>query len=108
MFTDDYNDYMQSEQWKNLRRIRIQIDGGKCAMCGKKTDDIEVHHMRYDSLRHENPWRDLVSLCRSCHESVHALMNRPTGQREDGSLIYGWSDVLPRHIRKALEKRGLM
>lgn len=108
-FYEQYDNYMQSEQWKNLRQIRIRIDNGQCQMCGQKTDKPQVHHMRYDHFGgNEDVWRDLVTLCPECHEAVHRMMNRATGQREDGSIIRGWSDILPRFIRKGLEKVGLM
>lgn len=107
-FTERYDEYMQSPEWQRIRQLRIQIDGGKCAMCGKASDNLEVHHMRYNNLGCEDVWRDVVSLCAPCHEAVHALMNRATGRRADGTVIYGWCDVLPYHIRKALQKRGLM
>ena len=113
-FRRDYESYMQSPEWANLRNIRIEIDRGRCCMCGQELDlKLQTHHFRYNKngvsiLGHENPWTDIASLCPKCHRDIHSVMNRVTGRRADGSLMYGWADQLPLHIRKILIERGLM
>ena len=105
----DYFDYMQSEDWQEKRRKRIKIDGYRCAMCGRTNEEIilTVHHIRYNSFRNEDVYRDLVTLCPHCHTNVHVLMNRVTGINPDGSIKHGWKTELPAGIQKALKERGL-
>lgn len=107
---DEYNDYMSSPEWRQKAQQRLQIDQHRCQMCGRGTDEtpLSVHHITYQTFRRENPLKDLITLCPQCHEAVHAMMCRITGYRNDGTPIRGWRDTLPRYIREALKKRGLM
>ena len=40
--------YIQSSQWKELRREAIDRDGGRCRVCDRK-ERLEVHHRKYPS-----------------------------------------------------------
>ena len=64
-----YSDYIESEEWKAVRRKRMSIDGYQCQMCGT-AKNLEVHHLTYERLGHED-MDDLITLCHKCHEKVH-------------------------------------
>lgn len=88
-FYNSYAEYLRSDEWRRRSSQRIKIDGGKCQMCGN-TENIHVHHLTYHNIFLENVYTDLVTLCGSCHEAVHRMMNRindPSGRR-------GWKDTL--------------
>lgn len=106
----EYDEYMASDAWRQKAQQRLKIDGHRCQMCGAGTDEtpLSVHHINYRTFRRENPLTDLVSVCPSCHEKIHCLMCRITGYDNYGRAIRGWRDKLPKHIREALKKRGLM
>jgi hypothetical protein len=61
--------YYSTEHWKNLAKRRKFIDGWQCRQCGCQ-EDLETHHWRYD-LFDECLEKDLITLCRECHESIH-------------------------------------
>lgn len=68
---DYYNEYLKSDYWLNLRRIRFEIDGWKCTKCGSAMC-LEAHHTNYENLGDaERELKDLVTLCHNCHEEVH-------------------------------------
>ena len=78
MQTEFYKNYMQSEQWQQKKAERISIDKG-CAMCLRPLDKIrsvQVHHISYRNLGHEDVLADLVTLCGSCHKKIHNYYNR--------------------------------
>lgn len=92
MDNEKYREYLQSDKWKKIARQRMEIDG-KCVMCGccgTSTNPLEIHHLSYKWLYHEEErvYQDLVTLCHCCHKQVHALMNRQTSA--DGRR--GWKD----------------
>ena len=61
MQTQEYKDYMRSEQWKAKKQERIAIDKG-CCMCGRPLDEIksvQVHHITYKNLGNENVLTDV-------------------------------------------------
>lgn len=65
----DHNLYLQSVEWRELRRRALERDGHKCAKCRGPAE--QVHHLTYDRWQNEN-LEDLVSLCGACHELEHA------------------------------------
>lgn len=94
MNTDNYIIYLQSADWKRIAEKRKEIDGHVCVMCGSKgtqNNPLQVHHFSYKHVGNENPYTDLVTLCRNCHKDVHRLMDRVTD--ENGRK--GWRDSLP-------------
>lgn len=65
------SDYYKSTTWAKKRSERLRLDGYKCAKCGF-TRALEVHHITYDRLFHEDVSRDLITLCKSCHNEIEA------------------------------------
>lgn len=78
--TDEYKRYIRSSEWKWRKKQRLEIDGYKCAMCGRPENrcrnGLTCHHTNYKRLGNENIYEDLVSLCPACHLKIHAYYNR--------------------------------
>jgi 5-methylcytosine-specific restriction endonuclease McrA len=64
-----HREYLETDQWKARRDERLKIDGHKCVDCGKPAQC--VHHLHYQTWRHEDVAFDLVSLCNDCHYERH-------------------------------------
>jgi hypothetical protein len=62
----DYKIYIQSEEWNRIRKLKIAQANYTCERCNKKNVRLEVHHLTYDNLGHEN-MEDLIAVCRKCH-----------------------------------------
>ncbi|WP_368217655.1 HNH endonuclease [Blautia obeum] len=49
-------------------------------MCGrpeaKCRNGLQVHHITYQRLGHEDIYNDLVSLCPGCHKKIHSYYRR--------------------------------
>lgn len=89
---EQYFEYLQSDEWKTKATTRLKIDNYTCQGCGcRGTSDnpLQVHHLTYKNIMHENPYADLVTLCRNCHIRTHSIMDRITD--ENGRR--GWHDV---------------
>lgn len=58
---------------KNLRRRVKRESGGVCPVCGKRSEQMELHHVlpvaRFPELW--NDYRNVVALCRDCHREIH-------------------------------------
>lgn len=55
-----------------LKRDEIlKIKGNKCYFCGKNYN-LNVHHINYKS----NNLSNLYLLCSSCHNKLHAIINK--------------------------------
>lgn len=66
----DYKVYLNSDHWKKIRASALRRDEYKCQMCGT-AKNLEVHHVRYDSLGTDEEINDVITLCDDCHTKVH-------------------------------------
>ena len=105
--TPEYESYLKSDEWRDKKNRRMKIDGYKCRACGS-THNLQVHHLNYYSVGHEDVWKDIATICDDCHVLIHNFMSRPTGINTDGSIKYGWQTTLPWTIKRNLKERGLM
>lgn len=74
-----YERYLRSPRWKRLRWRVCSRDRYKCWGCGHFDTPwrLQVHHERYHgwawyALRLPERKRNLVTLCRPCHEREHS------------------------------------
>jgi len=65
---DFYSEYLRSPKWSLKRKQALAQAGEKCERCGqsKWTVRLEVHHLTYERLGHED-LNDLQVLCKECH-----------------------------------------
>jgi hypothetical protein len=63
--------YLQSENWKRLRQLKLIDAQGKCQAQMKECNIYasEIHHISYWHIGDECLW-DLRAVCRSCHSKV--------------------------------------
>jgi hypothetical protein len=71
--TSTFELYYSTPEWNRTRDRIFKRDKYKCQACSTKAECI--HHIVYDRLGRENDM-DLISLCISCHEAVHAYQNK--------------------------------
>ena len=91
MTDQEYQRYLRSNEWKQKAAERLKIDGMTCQCCGSRgtaLNELQVHHLTYRNIGAEDVYKDLVTLCRSCHKGVHTMMNRKTSA--EGR--HGWKD----------------
>jgi 5-methylcytosine-specific restriction endonuclease McrA len=73
----DYNLYIRSAQWKQIREEVKERDLYSCRTCncietGSLTEsELDVHHRHYGTLGNER-LEDLITLCRTCHRAIHS------------------------------------
>lgn len=78
-------------KWVASKKLVNERDGGLCVRCGSEATDI--HHrtprgMGGSSDEETNyGLAGLVSLCRSCHDWVHA---NPAESYDNGLLLHSW------------------
>lgn len=70
---DNYDAYLQSAHWIDLRRAYQESDLPQRCMCG--SDEVQYHHRTYERLGAEL-LTDLMPLCGTCHRMVHELDRR--------------------------------
>lgn len=69
-----YSELLSDKRWIKKRNEIVARDSFQCTNCQSKTS-LTVHHKRYISGK--NPWqysnKDLITLCRTCHEIEHSV-----------------------------------
>jgi 5-methylcytosine-specific restriction endonuclease McrA len=66
--TAEYQRYIKSTQWRNIRADLFKLRGKRCERCGK-WHGLEVHHETYERFGKELP-SDLTILCKQCHDAA--------------------------------------
>lgn len=65
---NNYNEFLNTEEWKQVAEMVKDRDGHKCVICGS-TENLNAHHIGYEGdYLNEN---DIVTLCNRCHECLH-------------------------------------
>jgi len=66
-----YHEYIQSDEWKEKRAQVLERDNWTCQECGAGHKAIlQAHHTTYFNVGDE-PLRDLITLCKLCHDRTH-------------------------------------
>jgi len=64
------NEYLKSDEWRRKRYVVLKRDNWRCVYCGARA--TQVHHKRYARRNiGKEPIAWLVSVCDSCHKSIH-------------------------------------
>lgn len=82
IYSGDYKDYLMSAHWQAVRKKRLEIDGYRCSVCGL-ADNLNVHHLSYKNLGAEDIENDLVTLCHSCHATLHRVKEQTRDERNN-------------------------
>jgi 5-methylcytosine-specific restriction endonuclease McrA len=61
---------LDSESYRQLCRQVLKRDGWRCQACGAMVN-LEVHHKQHRSQSGDDSEQNLVTLCTTCHASVH-------------------------------------
>ena len=78
----DYDQYLQSEWWRKIRKEALDHADNHCMICAS-TEKLDVHHNTYERLGCEK-LSDVIVLCRSCHELYHSKVD---GERKQPDSI---------------------
>ena len=80
-----YNEYIQSDEWKEKSRQAKERAGYRCQLCNRKGNDttLHTHHNTYDRLLLEDD-TDLIVLCKKCHAKFHDVEIQ-----EDNNVRFG-------------------
>ncbi len=65
----DYDEYVNTEWWRQLSDEILKRDLETCQECGAVA--TVVHHLEYPKLLGNEDPDDLISLCRACHAEKH-------------------------------------
>ena len=106
-----YCNYMASQQWFALRErwasdwVESHGTQPHCLICGVEwalCDDL--HHRTYERLGREAS-ADLIPLCRSCHGTLHQILETDRSWRRLNRAQA--TDLIVLALRRKVHKRGI-
>jgi hypothetical protein len=65
----EYEAYLRSPEWHQLRAAVFERCGGICEVC-EDAAAKQAHHFTYERIGHEE-LADLLGVCKPCHELIH-------------------------------------
>lgn len=86
----EYESLLENPKWENKRQKILNRDKHKCVYCGSDII-LQVHHKYYEKYpdgTHPKPWDypddALVTVCKNCHEEIHAAKKIKSYYRKKG------------------------
>jgi 5-methylcytosine-specific restriction endonuclease McrA len=70
-FKKQYQKYLKSEKWKEIKCQLFKERGSACEKCGSGKS-LQVHHLHYGNVFREL-LEDLQILCKKCHRKEHGI-----------------------------------
>ena len=93
-----YTEQLLDPRWKAKRKAILERDNYTCIECYSK-ENLHVHHIQYTGYAWEAPDSDLITLCASCHASLHRKSSKEDNIRSC-FLSYDYA------MRKAYDELG--
>ncbi|HKZ77750.1 MAG TPA: hypothetical protein VJ124_05450 [Pyrinomonadaceae bacterium] len=87
-----YEQYLQSDTWKQRRQATIERANYRCEICGER-DGLQVHHLNYERLGNERP-SDLKVVCQGCHWIADSQRKDPDFELPPGPPN-AWENIQP-------------
>ena len=66
-----HESYLKSAWWQIARAIVLDRAGNRCQMCNDPTNQLYLHHRNYEHWGTPAELKDLIVLCKECHELFH-------------------------------------
>ncbi len=80
---------LPARAWDIIRKKAYARAGGKCMICGAPTSRLEAHEQwEYDDERGIQKLKNVVAVCRACHEVIHIGRTTLMGREREASEHY--------------------
>ena len=63
-----------TDYWKGVRAAVLAYYGHQCVVCGREAQ--EVHHIRPREFKGKDQPRNLMPLCKGCHDEIHRRLDK--------------------------------
>lgn len=77
---------LPKEVWDKIRKNAYARAGGRCMICGAPTSRLEAHEQwEYDDEKGVQRLKNVVAVCRPCHEVIHIGRTQLMGREREAS-----------------------
>ncbi len=75
---------LSDAQWDAVRKEAYARAGGRCMICGARVSRLEAHERwSYDEENCVQTLKDVIAVCRRCHEVIHIGRTSLMGREEE-------------------------
>lgn len=75
--------------WDTVRKKVYARAQGKCMICGAKTARLDAHERwEYDEVNAVQKLKDIVAVCRPCHEVIHIGRTQLMGKEREAEAHF--------------------
>lgn len=77
---------LPKEVWDKIRKSAYARASGKCMICGAPSTRLEAHEQwEYDDKNGVQKLKNVVAICRPCHEVIHIGRTQLMGREREAS-----------------------
>jgi len=77
---------LPKEAWDKIRKKAYARAGGRCMICGAPCNRLEAHEQwEYDDENGVQRLKNIVAVCRPCHEVIHIGRTSLMGREREAS-----------------------
>jgi len=88
-------EYLKTEEWREKSRYILERDP-ICRACDKHKSS-DAHHLTYENLPFEDLNKDIIGVCRACHNKIHSW--EVTARCKDIRRLKRLLDLMGRKIK---------
>ena len=71
-FKSNLRNILSKAQWDYIKKDVKTRAGGRCEICGKKTDKLDAHEVwSYNEKTGVQKLEDIKAVCKDCHAAIH-------------------------------------
>lgn len=107
-WNNDFSKTLHKKDWDKLRMFVLKRAGGKCEICGFKTNELDVHEeWDFDTQNKTQTLKQIIAICSKCHGVKHFKNSVRLGHGEDAEKhfmnVNNCSEMeFANHLNKAL------
>ncbi len=80
---------LSAKEWNYIKAKAKERAGGKCAICGKKTNYLDAHEQwSYDEKKGVQKLIGIIAVCKDCHSVIHIGRTSLVGNIEKAENHY--------------------
>lgn len=83
-WNNDFSKTLPKKDWDKLRMFALKRAGGKCEICGFKTNELDVHEeWDFDTQNKTQTLKQIIAICSKCHGVKHFKNSVRLGHGEE-------------------------
>lgn len=83
LYSQEYLDYLHSQEWDDLRKAAYRKANMRCEHCRRTKVSLHAHHTIYRTPISHGKLTDLLVLCERCHNQWHKWRDK-----QDRGLLF--------------------